>query len=131
MLRLAGWPVMTQSSPEICDTLTDAIRFWEPRRLAYNLVLTAITVGWFVLDWAHFRLGMNLQLLLALFVLAVLANVCYCSAYVVDVAVQFSSFQEPWRRWRWVLWLIGMIFAAILASYWINDEIYPGISLVR
>jgi len=56
--------------------LDDAIKFWEPRRIPYNLVLTAVTVFWFVVDWSHFRPGLDLQLLLALLVLATLANVC-------------------------------------------------------
>ena len=30
-----------------------------------------------------------------------------------------------WRRWRWLLWLAGVMLAAALAYYWIADEIYP------
>jgi hypothetical protein len=107
--------------------LDDAIKFWEPRRILYNLVLTAVTVVWFTLDWSHFRPGLNLQLLLALLILAGLANVCYCAAYLVDIPLQYSSFRAVWRRRRWWLWLAGVLFAALLASYWINDEIYPGV----
>jgi hypothetical protein len=108
--------------------LHDAIKFWEPRRIPYNLVLTAVTVVWFTLDWSHFRPGFNLQLLLALVILAGLANICYCAAYLVDIPLQHSSFRAVWRRRRWWLWLAGVLFAALLASYWINDEIYPGVA---
>lgn len=106
----------------------EAIRFWEPRRILYNLVLTAVTVFWFVLGWAHFRPGLNLQLLLVLLVLAALANVCYCAAYLVDIPLQYSSFQSAWRRRRRWLWLAGVLLAMLLASYWINDEIWPGVA---
>jgi threonine/homoserine/homoserine lactone efflux protein len=57
--------------------------------------------------------------------LALVANVCYCAAYVVDVAMIHSSLASVWRRRRWILWLVGTLFAIALASYWIADEIYP------
>jgi hypothetical protein len=107
--------------------LNDAIRFWEPRRITYNLVLTAVTVVWFVLDWSHFHPGLDLQLLLALLALAGGANICYCAAYLVDIPLQYSSFRTAWRRRRWWLWLAGVLLGVLLASYWINDEIYPGV----
>jgi preprotein translocase subunit SecY len=112
-------------APQLQALLDDALRYWEPRRLLYNLLLTAVVSGWLIVTWPHFRPALNLQALLLLFVLAVLANVCYCAAYVVDIPLQYSSFRDQWRRWRWGLWLAGMLFAAILASYWIADEIYP------
>lgn len=105
--------------------LDDALRYWEPRRIVYNLVLAAVVLGWLVLTWPHFRAALTVRSLLLLFVLAVLANVCYCTAYLVDIPLQLSSFRGLWLRWRWGLWLTGMLFAAILAAYWIADEIYP------
>jgi hypothetical protein len=107
--------------------IDEAIRFWEPRRILYNLLLTAVTIFWFLLGWPHFRPGFNLQLLLALLVLAALANICYCAAYLVDIPLQYSSFRVMWRRRRWWLWIAGVLLAVLLASYWINDEIWPGI----
>jgi hypothetical protein len=72
--------------------------------------------------WQHaFALGS----LAALFVLALAANVCYCAAHVVDIALQYSSYRARWLRWRWALWLSGMLFAVLVADYWIADEIYP------
>ena len=105
--------------------LDDALRYWEPRRILYNLLLVAVVLGWVILSWPHLRPLLGFQALLLLFVLAVLANVCYCAAYVLDIPLQISSFGPRWRRWRWAVWLTGMLFAAVLASYWIADEIYP------
>jgi len=105
--------------------LTDAIRYWERGRIGYNLALTGVVVGWVVLTWPHFRPAFTLPDLGALFVLAVLANVCFCAAYIADIPLQYSSFQTEWRRWRWGLWLIGTLFAIVIANYWIADEIYP------
>jgi uncharacterized membrane protein YsdA (DUF1294 family) len=117
----------TSAPPPLKEVLTDAIRYWEPRRIGYNAVLAAIVLGWIVFTWPHFRGAITLRLLAALLVLAVLANVCYCAAYAIDIPVQYSAFREAWRRRRRVLWLLGVIFAAALAYYWVADEIYPGV----
>lgn len=117
--------------PPLRALLDDALRYWEPRRIIYNLLLGAIVLGWLVLTWPHFRTALTLQALLLMFVLAVLANVCYCAAYLLDIPLQWSSFRRVWRRWRWGLWMVGMLFAAILANYWIADEIYPYVAAAR
>jgi hypothetical protein len=110
------------------EIISDAIAYWERGRVGYNLVLGAVVAGWVTLTWPHFRGALNWPSLLALFALAVLANACYCAAYLVDVPVQYSSFRDLWRRRRWVLWATGVVFAGVLASYWIADEIYPYIT---
>ena len=63
--------------------------------------------------------------LLLLFFLALVANACYCAAYFVDIPLQRSSLSSVWKRRRWGLWLMGTLFALVLANYWIVDEIYP------
>jgi hypothetical protein len=105
--------------------LADAIRFWEPRRLLYNFVLSAVVAIWLVATWPHFRAAATVQSLALLGILALLANVCYCAAYLIDIPMQHSSFNALWKRRRWALWLMGMLFAIVLANYWIADEIYP------
>lgn len=105
--------------------LPDAIRFWEPRRLVYNFVLAAVVMVWLVASWPHFRPAFTLQSLLLLAILALLANVCYCAAYFVDIPMQGLSVGDALRRLRWGLWLTGTLFAVIFENYWIADEIYP------
>ena len=105
--------------------LAGAIRFWEPRRLVYNFLLASVVVIWLVATWPHFRVAFTLSSLLLLAALALLANVCYCAVYFVDIPMQRSSFGSVWRRRRWVLWLLGTLLAIVLANYWIVDEIYP------
>ncbi len=107
------------------EVLSDAIRYWEPRRVAYNLILAMIVIAWVALSWPHFRPAMKFEFLVLMAVLAVWANICYCAAYLVDFPMQFSLFQERWLRWRWGLWVGGMLFATLLANYWIADEIFP------
>ncbi len=115
-------------SPSFRDLLSDAIRYWEPRRLGYNAFLTVIVVGWVAFTWPHLRAAFTWQSLLFLVVLAVLANVCYCAAYVVDIPIQYSVYRDQWRRWRWGLWVVGALFAGAITYYWIADEIYSAVS---
>jgi hypothetical protein len=107
--------------------LGDAIRYWEVRRIAYNMALVLVVAGWVVTSWPAALTGLRFQSVLALFVLAVLANACYCAAYLVDIPAQYSPFRAVWRRGRGALWLIGTLFAMTLAYYWLADEIAPAI----
>jgi hypothetical protein len=107
------------------STFSEAIRFWEPRRVIYNAVLSAVVAAWLVMTWPHFRAALNLSSLLLMSILGLLANACYCAAYLVDIPMQRSFAGEAWKRRRWGLWLAGMLFAIVLANYWIVDEIYP------
>jgi hypothetical protein len=101
------------------------MRFWEYRRLIYNFVLLAVVVAWVAGTWPHFRPMFEVHSLLLLAILALLANACYCAAYLVDIPMQCSGVGNLWRRWRWILWVAGMLLAILLANYWIVDEIYP------
>jgi hypothetical protein len=105
--------------------LVDAIHFWEIRRLFYNLALAAAALFWLITTWPHFRPAFALVYLPPLAFLALLANVCYCAAYLVDIPMQISTLSVAWKRYRWILWLVGTLFALLLANYWIADEIYP------
>ena len=99
------------------DTLGSAIRYWEIRRLAYNAVLAAVVIFFFVVALPGSLERLTFDLALGLFVLAVLANVAYCAAYVVDVFAQLSSARETWLRVRWVLFVVGLLFAIVITYY--------------
>lgn len=94
--------------------MTDAIRFWERLRIPYNLVLASIVVYYAIPPIMKQR-GMDWGLTaMWLFIFAVLANVAYTFAYLVDIPVQLSDFQPQWRRMRIGLFIIGTIFAACI-----------------
>ena len=112
-----------QGSP--WNGLIDAARFWEPRRLLYNLLLFAFVVLWVVKTWPHFRPAMTLQSLGTMTVLALLANVCYCAAYFAEILIQNVTSSAAWNRQRWVVWVVGTLLAILFENYWIADEIYP------
>lgn len=116
---------------EFRHSVADALRYWELRRLLYNALLTAAAVSWVVLTWPHFRsvqlmsapAGETQPALLILIILAILANVCYCAAYLVDIPLQLTF--AKWPKYRWALLLGGTLFALLVENYWIADEIYP------
>lgn len=97
--------------------LSEAIRYWEPRRIAYNFILFLEVLALYLAHLPTSRSKLDFNLALALFVLAVLANVAYCAAYVVDVPAQLSAFRAIWLRVRWLLALIGITFAAALTYF--------------
>jgi len=107
-------------SPTLREAVSDAICYWEPRRLLYNALLAGIVLFYF---FYFLRTNPSLKAILTvdgflgLFLLAVLANVAYCAAYVVDVFAQWSSYRDLWRRHRWVLFVVGMLFAGILTRF--------------
>jgi len=107
------------------NILSDALRYWEWRRIFYNLVLATVVALWLITTWPHFRNAISWQGLLFLVITCTLANLCYCAAYVADIPAQYSGFQSTWRRWRWSLWVAGTLFAVLIANYWIADEVYP------
>ena len=102
---------------ELRAYLTDAIRFWEPGRILYNLTLAAIVGTYFAIAYPSSKATLTLDFCLILFLLAVLANVAYCAAYVVDIFAQASGFREVWRRYRKLLFVIGTVFAAIITRF--------------
>jgi hypothetical protein len=105
------------AAPTLHEISSNSIRYWEPRRIVYNLVLGLIVVGYMAAYWPESRDVVTLDGVLAMFILAVLANVCYCAAYLVDVFAQYSDLRQLWLRWRWVLFAAGMLLAAILTRF--------------
>jgi len=99
------------------ESVTAAIRYWEPRRLIYNVVLAGIVLTYFGMNYPASKSTISVNSLLILFLLTVLANVAYCAAYPVDVFVSTSSYREQWRKYRWMVFLIGLLFAAIITRF--------------
>jgi hypothetical protein len=99
---------------DLREIITDALRYWERRRLVYNALLAAIVVvAHVVVGWPAVGAAL-LDRALNLFVLAVLANVLYCAAYVAHVFLQLSGFRAQRGRWRLALLVAGCAFAAVL-----------------
>jgi hypothetical protein len=99
------------------DLITDALRYWELRRVFYNALLAIIVLGHFAAAWPASRADVTFDGVLGLFLLAVLANVAYSAVYVADVFIQFSGFRASRARWRWILLAVGFAFAAVLTHF--------------
>lgn len=108
------------------DSVTAAIRYWEPRRLIYNFVLAGIVLTYFGLNYTTSRSKISLDFGLLLFLLAVLANVAYCAAYPVDIFVSASGYREQWLKYRWVIFLIGLLFAGTITRFFALGMFQPG-----
>jgi hypothetical protein len=104
-------------SPNLREAVSDAMRFWEPRRLVYNGVLSVVVLFYFLKGFPASKAILTLDAILGLFLLVVLANVAYCTAYLADVFAQWSSYRDLWRRFRWVLFAVGTLFAGILTRF--------------
>lgn len=100
------------------DYLSNAIRYWEPRRIFYNVFLAAIVAIHFVLNLPSSKAELEINTLLGLFLLAVLANVAYCAAYIPDVFAQMSGLRDSWLCYRWVVLVVGLAFAGVLTHFW-------------
>ncbi|HET8690984.1 MAG TPA: hypothetical protein VFM30_02530 [Steroidobacteraceae bacterium] len=109
------------------EALTDAIRYWEPRRIVYNGVLAFVVAIHAAVAW----FGpvpmppITSDALLSLFLLAVLANVAYCAAYIPDIPAQLSGFRAQWLRLRVVVFVVGLVFASILARFYTRAYFSP------
>ena len=105
------------NSQTLKESVTDAIRYWELRRLVYNAALAAIVIAYFWIGLPGSRGSINADFVLGLFLLVVIANVAYCAAYVADIFAQMSDFRDAWRRMRWIVFVVGTLFAAIITRF--------------
>jgi hypothetical protein len=103
------------------EIASEAIRFWERMRLVYCGILALVVMAYFMKYWPASLERLDAEFLMTLFLLAVLANVLYSLAYLPDVFVQMSEFRPAWRRLRWILFAVGMIFAAIVTRFVVMD----------
>jgi hypothetical protein len=113
---------MTDLFSRLSASVANALRYWEPRRLIYNGTLAAVVLAHFVLAWPASREKLSVDLVLGFFILAVVANVAYSAVYVVDLFVQFSGLDRPWRVGRPVLLFIGTAFAAIITHFVVQGQ---------
>ena len=109
----------------VSSLVAQGLRYWEPRRFVYNGVLGLVVVAEFLLAWPGSRAKVSLDLMLGIFLLAVLANIAYCAVYLVDLFVQFSGLETAWRRGRVVVLLVGTALAAALTHFFAKAAFGP------
>ena len=103
--------------PPLYELTTDALRYWELRRIFYNLLLAVIVIAHVAAAWPRSRQALTLDSALGLFILTVVANVAYSVVYAADIFIQFSGFRASRTAWRRVLMAVGFAFAAVLTHF--------------
>lgn len=89
-------------------------RFWERGRLAYNgiqLMLVGIMVATRWPDSRHLFVDANPG---NFFTFAIIANLLYCAAYLVEALLQLPWLKPEPRPVRWCVLIRGTFFACIL-----------------
>lgn len=112
------------SSDETVDW-RDAVRWWERRRITYNAILAALFVTLTIRTWPRLRPELGADKIVPLFALALLANVCYSTAYLLDPLLSASPDARTRHRLRLAVWVVGMFLAMLIETYWFLDEILP------
>ncbi len=74
-------PVVGGFVARLSGYVANGLLYWEPLRLWYNGVLAIVVLAHLFLAWPGAREKLSIDLVLGLFFLAVLANVCYCAAF--------------------------------------------------
>ena len=103
----------------------DAVRWWEWRRITYNAVLTALFVALTIRTWPRLQPELGPDKIRPLFVLALLANLCYSFAYLLDPLLSASPDRRIRHRVRLAVWVAGLLLAMLIETYWFLDEILP------
>jgi hypothetical protein len=98
------------------------VRYWEPRRISYNALLSAIVIFNFARVWPRSRVVLAPKPLGMLLVLALIANFAYTTAYLFELALD-----PPSKAYRRAAFIAGTLFAAALTWYWLVDEIVPSL----
>ncbi|MHB8839414.1 MAG: hypothetical protein ACYC7F_10740 [Gemmatimonadaceae bacterium] len=103
----------------------DAVRWWERRRITYNAVLTALFVALTIHTSPRLQPELGPDKILPLLVLALLANLCYSTGYLLDPLLSASPNARIRHRAQLAVWVAGMCLAMLIETYWFLDEILP------
>jgi hypothetical protein len=102
------------------DIITNSVGYWERRRIIYNVTLAIVAVASHFSTPEQYRNPITAGSMVGLLILAVVANLLYCAAYIPDVALQYSAFEKQWKQVRIGLFLFGTFFAATITFITVN-----------
>lgn len=104
------------------ENLTEAIKYWELRRVLFNLLMiaTLLCAVWQQNAWVVFS---SKEFLVYCASFAGMANVFYCLAYVPDLALRSSLLSVKIKhRGALAIFVLGCALSLLLTSY-ISDEL--------
>ena len=102
----------------IRQTAKESLRYWERRRILYNLVLCLVCLPITLQDFGDLIDDSALRVFGTLLVIgffAFVANVCYSAIYVPDLIFQWTPLAQVWQRLRWIPFIAGTLLACGLA----------------
>lgn len=103
----------------ICNELVvDSARYWERMRIAYNLVLATLSLVCWGPEIFSGRAIDLISGVVVLMVFAVAVNLCYCSAYPIDLLFQLTPARRYRQHCRWGLFMCGT-FIASASALWV------------
>ena len=112
---MIGIPTVADETPPTTRAIwSDCLAYWEPRRLIYNGLLIIVVLlqlaqhHW----WGDFLTPASLARMV---VAVALANFCYSTAHLIDLAVQHSTFRKFWLEYRVGLFAMGSLLGSVLA----------------
>ena len=107
-------PVKMQAGIEnMKNIFLECVWYWELRRLGYNAVLTMVVLAM----WLYHHPSLSTfkwQTAEGLLLIAFVANVLYCAAYLADIFVKMSKYQRVWKEGRRAIFAVGTILAAAI-----------------
>jgi len=109
-------------TPKLRSLLTEAIRYWELRRLIYNLLLLIILL-YYVGKADGWPLFSSSEFLAVCAIYAVFANVAYSLAYIPDLVIRYSLLPARVKNiGLTIIFLLGLSVAFIISRY-VCDEL--------
>lgn len=99
------------------ELIVDAGHYWERMRIPYNLVLATLALSCWGSEMLSGQARDLIAAMIVLVVFAIAANLCFCSAYPVDVAFQLTPMRRYRHFARWTLFVCGMFFASACAVW--------------
>ena len=93
--------------PALSEIITNALRYWESRRIRFNVLLIILAFGRFLFSGTHLPTVSFFKSSPYLFLFLIQANLAYCLCYLPDVFVQLSEFRSLWLRRRF--WIYGLV----------------------
>lgn len=108
---------MSNVSAIFKELVFDTGRYWEPMRIAYNLVLATLSVVCWAPEMFSGRVGDFIAASVVLLVFAIPANIVYCAAYPIDFVFQLTPLRAYRQPCRWILLLSGTALASACALW--------------
>ena len=105
----------------------EMVRWWEKKRLIYNLIIIPMTILTLSLYWKDVGVSIGHKAIIidALFMLA-WCNVLYTSGWVGGVLRRYYLGSYPFSNFgRWLLFILGTIFSVLVLEVHFSILIYP------